>query len=82
MRAASTEERQMRGPAMGSIGWISMDGRMEMSVAIRTAFVTGGRVYYYAGGGITADSDPASEFEETEHKARAFVRAFEGDASG
>ncbi len=63
---------------MGSIGWISMDGRMEMSVAIRTAFTTGWRVFYYAGGGITADSDPGAEFEETEHKARAFLGALDG----
>jgi para-aminobenzoate synthetase component 1 len=75
MRAASAEERQRRGPSMGSIGWISMDGCMELSVAIRTAFTTGGRVYYYAGGGITADSNPAAEFEETQHKASAFLRA-------
>jgi para-aminobenzoate synthetase component 1 len=75
MRAAMAEEGQRRGPCMGSIGWISMDGRMELSVAIRTAFVTSGRVRYYAGGGITADSDPAGEFEETAHKASAFLRA-------
>jgi len=79
MRAASAEERQRRGPCMGSIGWISMDGRMELSVAIRTAFLTGGQVYYYAGGGITADSDPASEFQETCHKAAAFLRALGTD---
>lgn len=78
MRAAAEEERQRRGPAMGSIGWISMDGRMELSVAIRTAFVTNGCAYYYAGGGITADSNPASEFEETSHKASAFLRALGG----
>lgn len=75
MRVAMREEKRLRGPAMGAIGWISMDGRMEFSVAIRTAFVTGGKVRYYAGCGITADSVPSSEFEESAHKAAAFVRA-------
>ena len=75
MRTAMREERQPRGPCMGAIGWISMEGNMELSVAIRTAFVTGGRVRYYAGCGITADSDPRAEFEESRHKAAAFVRA-------
>ncbi|HEY6340579.1 MAG TPA: anthranilate synthase component I family protein [Bryobacteraceae bacterium] len=75
MRAALREEGQWRGPCMGAIGWISL-GRadsMELSVAIRTAFVSEGRVRYYAGCGITADSIPASEFAESRHKAAAFV---------
>jgi para-aminobenzoate synthetase component 1 len=75
MRAAMREERQLRGPCMGAIGWISLDGNMELSVAIRTAFCTGGRIRYYAGCGITADSVPAVEFVESRHKAAAFVRA-------
>jgi len=75
MRVAMREEGRLRGPCMGAIGWISLDGRMEMSVAIRTAFVTEGRVRYYAGCGITSDSIPSSEFDESSHKAAAFVRA-------
>jgi isochorismate synthase EntC len=80
MRAALREEGQWRGPCMGAIGWISLDGRpdsMELSVAIRTAFVSEGRVRYYAGCGITADSIPASEFVESRHKAAAFVHALD-----
>lgn len=75
MRVALREEKQRRGPCMGAIGWISMNGDMELSVAIRTAFVANGVVRYYAGCGITADSIPATEFEESEHKAAAFLRA-------
>jgi para-aminobenzoate synthetase component 1 len=75
MKIALREEGQERGPCMGAMGWISLNGDMELSVAIRTAAVSAGRVRYYAGGGITADSDPAQEFEETSHKAAAFVRA-------
>ncbi len=80
MRIAAREENQPRGPCMGAIGWIAMGdeetpARMEFSVAIRTAFVADGIVRYYAGCGITAGSDPAAEFEESRHKAAAFVRA-------
>jgi para-aminobenzoate synthetase component 1 len=82
MRAARREEGQLRGPCMGAIGWISMDGRMELSVAIRTAFASGGRVRYYAGCGITAESDPGNEFEESRHKAAAFARAVGSQDNG
>lgn len=75
MRVALREEGQLRGPCMGAIGWISLNGRLELSVAIRTAFVAHGQVRYYAGCGITADSIPPTEFEESRHKAAAFVRA-------
>jgi len=77
IRAAMREEGQRRGPCMGAIGWISMDGNMELSVAIRTAFTSDGQVRYYAGCGITADSDPHTEFIESSHKAAAFVRALD-----
>jgi len=75
MRVAMREEGQLRGPCMGAIGWISLDGDMELSVAIRTAFSTGGRVRYYAGCGITSESDPATEYEESAHKSAAFLKA-------
>jgi anthranilate/para-aminobenzoate synthase component I len=75
MRIALREEKQVRGPAMGAIGWIDMQGNMDFSVAIRTATMSGRTVRYYAGCGITADSDPAAEFAERAHKATAFLRA-------
>ncbi|MCU1330112.1 MAG: aminodeoxychorismate synthase, subunit [Bryobacterales bacterium] len=75
MSAAWREELAPRGPCMGSIGWISSGGDMELSVAIRTAFTTPGQITYLAGCGITADSDPASELAESQAKAAAFLRA-------
>ncbi len=77
MRVALREEAQARGPCMGAIGAISLDGRLELSVAIRTAFAAGGTVRYYAGCGITAESVPAQEFQESNHKAAAFLRALD-----
>ncbi|HWB95121.1 MAG TPA: chorismate-binding protein, partial [Bryobacteraceae bacterium] len=79
MEVAAMEEGARRGPSMGGIGWISPGGDLELSVAIRTAVTAGGRVVYHAGCGITADSDPAGEWQESEHKAAAFVRALGGD---
>ncbi len=75
MRVAYAQEQQRRGPAMGAIGWISLTGDLEFSVAIRTAFTSGGRVRYYGGCGITADSNPREEFLESRHKIAAFARA-------
>jgi para-aminobenzoate synthetase component 1 len=75
MELAAREEGFRRGPCMGSIGWISMDGDLELSVAIRTAVASKGRVWYLAGCGITADSDPEEELAESEAKAAAFRRA-------
>lgn len=77
MEIAVLEEGLRRGPAMGSIGWISLEGDMELSVAIRTAAASGGKVWYLAGCGITAESVPADELAESEAKAAAFLRAFQ-----
>jgi anthranilate/para-aminobenzoate synthase component I len=60
---------------MGSIGWIGMNGDLELSVAIRTAVAAQGRVSYLAGCGITAESDPQEELAESDAKAAAFLRA-------
>jgi para-aminobenzoate synthetase component 1 len=78
MSILAGEEERRRGPAMGTFGWISLTGDLELSVAIRTAVFSGsvdGRVAYHAGCGIVADSDPEQEFEESAVKARAFLTA-------
>lgn len=77
MTVAAEEEPTRRGPAMGAIGWIDPGGDMELSVAIRTAVADGDRVVYHAGCGIVADSTARQEREESEVKARAFLRAFD-----
>lgn len=75
MQAAASEEGSGRGPCMGAIGWLSFDGAMEFSVAIRTAFTDAGRIFYSAGCGLTADSCPQSEMEENQTKTAVFVKA-------
>jgi para-aminobenzoate synthetase component I len=57
----------------GGIGYVGFDGTMDLSIAIRTATFTGGKVVFSVGGGIVFDSDPASEFEETLHKGRTLM---------
>ncbi len=64
-----------RGPYCGSIGWIGFDGGMDTSIAIRTMTFQGGEVSFGVGGGVTADSDPRAEYDETIDKARALLRA-------
>ena len=46
-----------------------------MSIAIRTAFKTGGKLYFNVGAGIVADSDPEAEYAETLAKGRGFIEA-------
>jgi para-aminobenzoate synthetase component 1 len=64
-----------RGPYCGAIGYLSVDGNIELNVAIRTMIVEQGRVHIPVGGGIVADSDPLAEYEETLVKARAMFAA-------
>jgi anthranilate/para-aminobenzoate synthase component I len=75
MEVAALEEGYRRGPCMGSIGWIGLNGDMELSVAIRTAVASQGRIQYLAGCGITAESVPEEELAESDAKAAAFLRA-------
>jgi anthranilate synthase component I len=65
-----------RGPYAGAVGYFGYGGRtMDTAIAIRTVVAEGGRAHVQAGAGVVADSDPASEYEETLNKARALLRA-------
>jgi len=71
-----------RGPYGGVIGYFSFSGDMDTAITLRTIVMQDGTAYVQAGGGIVADSDPAAEFEETERKAGALIRALELAESG
>jgi len=63
----------------GAIGYLGFDGSCDFNVAIRTILCRSGQAYYQVGGGIVADSDPASEYEETLVKGRAMRAALLGE---
>jgi anthranilate synthase component 1 len=50
---------------------------MDVAIAIRTAVLKDGRLHAQAAAGIVADSDPRAEWLETQHKARALLKAAE-----
>ena len=66
-----------RGVYGGACGYLSFGGEMDLAIAIRTAVIKNGMLYVTAGAGVVADSDPESEWKETEAKARAVLRAAE-----
>ena len=66
-----------RGIYAGAVGYLGFHGDMDLAIAIRTAVVKDGKLLVQAGAGIVADSDPSSEWAETENKARAVLRAAE-----
>lgn len=72
-------EPTTRGPYCGAIGYLGFDGAMDTSIAIRTMTLKGDRITFQAGGGITAESDPAAEYEETLAKARAMIHALDAN---
>lgn len=66
-----------RGIYGGACGYISFADDMDLAIAIRTAVVKDNMVYTQASAGVVADSVPELEWAETEHKARALLRAVE-----
>jgi anthranilate synthase component 1 len=66
-----------RGIYAGAVGYLGFNGDMDLAIAIRTAIVKDGQLHVQAGAGIVADSDPASEWQETQNKAQAILRAAE-----
>jgi para-aminobenzoate synthetase len=68
-------EGAARGPYSGAIGWFGLGGGADLSVAIRTVVLAGGRATVGAGGAVVLASDPEREYEEMLLKAAAPLRA-------
>ena len=68
-------EPSKRGIYGGAVGVWGFNNDMDLAIAIRTAVVKNNTLYVQSGAGIVADSDPTSEWQETQNKARAVVRA-------
>jgi para-aminobenzoate synthetase component 1 len=67
-----------RGPYCGAIGWFGPGDELELSVAIRTLIAADHALHLHVGGAVTADSDPAGEWQESMHKAARLLRAAGG----
>ena len=70
-------EPSKRGIYAGAVGYLGFNGDMDLAIALRTAVIKDATLYVQAGAGIVADSVPASEWMETQNKARAVLRAAE-----
>ena len=66
-----------RGIYGGACGYLSFAGDMDVAIAIRTGIIKDNTLYVQAAAGVVADSIPEMEWLETEHKARALLRASE-----
>jgi len=64
-----------RGPYAGALGYFSYNGNADFAITIRTLLANEKNGYVQVGAGIVADSDPAREWDETEHKASALLKA-------
>jgi anthranilate synthase component 1 len=70
-------EPTKRGLYGGACGYLSFAGDMDVAIAIRTGIIKNDTLYVQAAAGVVADSVPELEWRETEHKARALLRASE-----
>jgi anthranilate synthase component 1 len=71
-------EKVRRGAVYaGAIGYFAADSSMDTCIVLRTALLKDGMMYVQAGGGVVADSDPESEYQETISKAKALFAAAE-----
>ena len=70
-------ETTPRGVYAGAVGYISFQDDMDTAIAIRTAVLKDGMAYVQVGAGIVHDSVPEAEWQETQNKARAVLRAAE-----
>jgi len=70
-------EPNRRGVYCGAIGYIGFNGNMDTSIAIRTAIYSKGKIRFWAGGGLVADSEMDKEYRETLDKASSMIQLME-----
>jgi anthranilate synthase component 1 len=75
MQIISELEKTRRGCYAGAVGYFGFDGNVDSCIVLRSVVLKNGKVYFQAGAGIVADSDPSREYEETIDKARAMMQA-------
>jgi len=75
MQIIAELEQQGRSFYTGSMGYLGLDGRMDLNILIRSMLLDKNKISFRTGAGIVADSDPDREVSETQHKARGLLRA-------
>ena len=67
-----------RGPYAGAAGYLDFSGNVDTAICLRTVVIADGTAWIQAGAGLVADSDPTTEYRETEAKAAAALAAIVG----
>jgi anthranilate synthase component 1 len=75
MQLLAELEPEPREAYTGSMGYLGLDGSLDLNILIRTFVVADGRAHFRTGGGIVADSRPQAELAETRAKARGLLAA-------
>ncbi|PKH26900.1 aminodeoxychorismate synthase component I [Enterobacterales bacterium CwR94] len=78
MQIIEALEPHRRNAWCGSIGYISLCGRMDTSITIRTLIAEKGHLFCAAGGGIVADSQVDAEYQETFDKLNRILPCLQG----
>ncbi|MGE7665745.1 anthranilate synthase component I [Ureibacillus composti] len=73
MQIINELEQRKRGVYAGAIGYLSLNGNLDLALAIRTMIVKDEKAHVQAGAGIVYDSNAESEYEETLNKAKALL---------
>ncbi|WP_067842229.1 anthranilate synthase component I [Amphibacillus sediminis] len=79
MQIINDLEKDKRGVYAGSVGYININGDIDLALAIRTMVIKEKTAYVQAGAGIVYDSDPISEYQETLNKAKALLEVTNHD---
>jgi anthranilate synthase component 1 len=77
MQIINELEPTKRNAYAGAVGYFGFDGGLDSCIALRTCVLKDGVAYVQAGAGVVADSDPASEYQETVNKAQGMIRAID-----
>lgn len=83
MQIIAEMERQRRGMYTGSMGYLALNGDLDLNILIRSVWVQAQDFVFRTGGGIVMDSDPEAELMETRHKALGLLRGLgQGESAG
>lgn len=77
MQIINSLEMSKRCVYAGAVGYFGFDGNLDSCIALRTVVLKDGMAYVQSGGGVVADSTPEGEFQESQNKAMAAMRAID-----